>query len=83
MTEAASGAVPPQTHTLPIGDRVAQGRALRERLPRSGQATWQASAKRRDPVEILIEQGKSPVANLPLRYSDEGLALRACAAARP
>jgi uncharacterized protein (DUF2252 family) len=70
MTEAPSGALPPQTHTLSIEDRAAKGRALRERAPRSGHASWQASARRRDPVEILIEQGESRLPNLlPLRYT--------------
>jgi uncharacterized protein (DUF2252 family) len=69
MVEAASGALPPQTHTLPIDERIAQGRTLRERTARKQHATWTPPANRRDPIEILVEQGKSRLKDLlPLRY---------------
>jgi len=70
MTELASGALPPQTHTQSLDERAAQGRALRDRVRRRDHAEWKAHKKRRDPVEILIEQGESRLPNLlPLRYS--------------
>lgn len=63
-------AVPQQTHILPIADRIERGRALRERQPRESHAFWKPAANRRDPVDILIEQGGSRLPDLlPLRYS--------------
>ncbi|CAN5906416.1 DUF2252 domain-containing protein [soil metagenome] len=70
MAEASSGILPPQTHVLPVKERVERGRALRERTARRQHAGWQAPPGRRDPIEILIEQGKSRLPELlPLRYS--------------
>lgn len=68
--DEAIAAVPEQSHILPIADRIARGRALRERQPRANHAVWSPAANRRDPVEILIEQGASRLPGLlPLRYS--------------
>ena len=58
MVEPSPGALPPQTHTLPIDERIKLGRALRERLARKHHGAWKPAADRRDPIEILIEQGK-------------------------
>jgi len=70
MTELATGALPPQTHTQSLDERAAQGRALRDHVRRRDHAEWKAHKKRRDPIEILIEQGESRLPNLlPLRYS--------------
>src|SRR5882672_2157293 len=70
MTDPATGALPPQTHTQSIDERAAQGRALRDRARRRDHAELKAHSNRRDPVEILIEQGESRLPNLlPLRYS--------------
>src|SRR5262245_9048941 len=69
MVEALPGSLPPQTHTLPIKERVERGRALRERLARKPPGGWKAPADRRDPIEILIEQGEARLPDLlPLRY---------------
>ncbi|MBV8189009.1 MAG: DUF2252 domain-containing protein [Alphaproteobacteria bacterium] len=69
MVEAASGALPPQTHTLPFKERVEQGRTLRQRTARKHHAAWTPPDNRRDPVDILVEQGKSRLKDLlPLRY---------------
>jgi len=69
MVEALPGSLPPQTHTLSVKERVAHGRALRERLARKHHGGWKAPADRRDPIEILIEQGESRLPDLlPLRY---------------
>jgi uncharacterized protein (DUF2252 family) len=63
-------ALPSQTHTLPLEERRARGRALRHRCPRKNHAAWSAAANRRDPIEILIEQGESRLQDLlPLRYA--------------
>ncbi len=70
MPETTSGALPAQTHTRPLDERIALGRALREQCDRKSHATWTPAANRRDPVEILIEQGQSRLPDLlPLRYA--------------
>ena len=70
MVETSQGALPPQTHTLFFDERTARGRALRERCSRKRHATWEAPSHRRDPVEILIEQGEARLPDLlPLRDS--------------
>ena len=65
-----TGTLPEQTHTLPVADRVALGRDLRRRCERRSHAAWKPPANRRDPVELLIEQGKTRLQDLlPLRYA--------------
>jgi uncharacterized protein (DUF2252 family) len=66
----ATGALPVQTHILPVAERIALGRDLRDRCDRRSHAAWKAPAHRRDPVELLIEQGKTRLQELlPLRYA--------------
>jgi uncharacterized protein (DUF2252 family) len=50
-------------------DRMAAGRALREKCPRSSQAKWTPAANRPDPVDVLksMEKGRLPEL-LPIRY---------------
>lgn len=70
MVEELGDALPSQTHTLPIEERTARGKALRDRCPRKDHAAWSAPVDRRDPVDILIEQGRERLQNLlPLRYA--------------
>jgi uncharacterized protein (DUF2252 family) len=70
MAEIASGRLPAQTHTLSREDRIALGRALRERVARRRHADWTPGRDRRDPIEILIEQGHSRLPDLlPIRYA--------------
>lgn len=70
MVETSPGALPPQTHTFSFDERTARGRALRERCSRKTHAAWEAPSHRRDPIEILIEQGESRLPDLlPLRYA--------------
>jgi uncharacterized protein (DUF2252 family) len=65
----ADAAPLPQTHVKPVAERVAIGKALRERCPRNLQAEWQAPAKRADPIELLIENSRGRVEDLiPIRY---------------
>jgi len=60
--------LPPQTHALPVKQRVEQGRALREQCKRGAHADWAVAG--RDPIEILIEQDKMRLQELvPLRYA--------------
>src|SRR5262249_45065460 len=50
-------------------ERRQAGTALRREVPRSAHSGWVPPADRRDPVEILIEQGKSRIQELlPIRY---------------
>jgi uncharacterized protein (DUF2252 family) len=50
-------------------ERAARGTAARAELPRSAHAFWEPGAQRRDPVELLEEQGASRLPDLvPLRY---------------
>lgn len=63
-------ALPPQTHSLPIKDRMAIGQALREKCKRGAHTGWEAPAGRRDPIDILIEQGRPRLPELlPVRYA--------------
>src|SRR5262249_36826072 len=63
-------ALPSQVHTLPVEQRNERGRALRDRTPRKDHAAWSAPVDRRDPIEILIEQGRERLQSLlPLRYT--------------
>jgi uncharacterized protein (DUF2252 family) len=46
------------------------GAALRHRVPRSTHAVWDAPPDRRDPVQVLIDQGMSRIPSLlPVRYA--------------
>jgi hypothetical protein len=70
MVEAFPGTLPPQTHTLPIQERIERGRALRDRVTRRHHGVWKPPSGRRDPIEILIEQGESRLPDLlPVRYA--------------
>jgi uncharacterized protein (DUF2252 family) len=70
MADGLPGALPAQTHTLSVKERVALGRALRQRMARKHHAAWAPHRQRRDPIDILIEQGQSRLAGLlPLRYA--------------
>ncbi len=70
MAETLSGRLPVQTHTRSVQERMALGKALRDRLARKRHADWTAQRGRRDPIEILIEQGQSRLPDLlPLRYA--------------
>jgi uncharacterized protein (DUF2252 family) len=50
-------------------ERLASGRALREKLPRERHATWTPPEKRRDPIDVLEESNRDRLPELiPLRY---------------
>ncbi|MFL5251644.1 MAG: DUF2252 family protein, partial [Rhodopila sp.] len=54
---------------LPRAERRQAGRALRKLVPRSLHGQWAPSARRRDPVDLLIETGRHRIARLlPIRY---------------
>jgi uncharacterized protein (DUF2252 family) len=59
----------PQSHNSPVADRLARGKALRERCPRKSQADWKPPAKRADPIDLLIENCRGRIEDLiPIRY---------------
>ena len=56
--------------TPSISQRRSTGTGWRRQVPRSTQGAWVPPEDRRDPVEILIEQGKSRLPELlPVRYA--------------
>ena len=58
------------SQSLPLCQRRAVGNGWRRQMPRSTQGAWQPAADRRDPVDILIEQGESRIQDLlPVRYA--------------
>lgn len=60
--------IPPDA-VLPIAERRVLGRHLRKIVPRSQHAGWQAPPSRRDPVQVLVENGRHLLSHLvPLRY---------------
>jgi uncharacterized protein (DUF2252 family) len=59
-----------ETPYLSAGERRAQGKALRDAVPRQAQAGWKPKKGRRDPVELLIESNAGRVENLiPIRHA--------------
>ncbi len=65
----ARASIPPQTHILRLDERLARGKALRDKALRKTQAEWKPPADRADPVDLLVESSKGRVENLlPIRY---------------
>jgi len=68
MTENGRTATMAKQHLTPE-ERAALGKQARASVPRSLQGEWSAPPDRRDPVDILQEQGTSRVPELvPIRY---------------
>jgi uncharacterized protein (DUF2252 family) len=58
-----------QTHTARVEERMAAGKALRERATRNSQAEWSTPGNRPDPIDLLIENSQGRIENLiPIRY---------------
>jgi uncharacterized protein (DUF2252 family) len=56
--------------TQKVDERHAKGADWRRQVPFSAQAGWQPPVNRTDPVDVLIEQGKTRIAELlPVRYA--------------
>src|SRR3954451_6161141 len=54
---------------LSVAERAAVGRSAREAVPRGAHASWDPQPNRRDPVELLEQQGVTRVPELvPIRY---------------
>ncbi len=52
-----------------LSDRIAAGRALRKKTPRSSHAEWSPAPRRPDPVELLLETDRGRVKQLlPIRH---------------
>jgi uncharacterized protein (DUF2252 family) len=61
--------LPKQSHGLPHAERLAAGKALREREPRGVAACWEPDARRADPVDLLVASSAGRVPELvPIRY---------------
>src|ERR1700754_4668546 len=57
------------SRTQTAEERAARGKAARAEVPRSAHAAWEPAADRRDPVDLLEEQGASRLPDLvPVRY---------------
>ena len=58
-----------QTHTLRLEERLAAGKALRDRATRKSHAEWNPPENRPDPVDLLIENSQGRMEDLiPIRY---------------
>jgi hypothetical protein len=52
-----------------VEERVARGKAIRERVPRRSHARWNAAPDRRDPIDVLEDVAKTRIPELlPIRY---------------
>jgi len=52
-----------------VGQRMAEGKALREKVPRKSHAPWKAAADRTDPIDVLAQSDRGRLAKLlPIRY---------------
>ena len=68
-TAASGKTAPPPVPHLSVAERVARGKAARSEVPRASHGTFEASATRADPVELLERQAKTRVPDLvPIRY---------------
>ena len=66
---AARKTAPAPVPHLSVAERVARGKAARSEVPRASHATFEPSATRADPVELLERQAKTRVPELvPIRY---------------
>jgi uncharacterized protein (DUF2252 family) len=72
--EAAEGSAPSvrgdaEVLRTTIQDRLAAGKALRDKVPRSAHAKWTPAPNRGDPVELLQESDRGRIKELlPIRY---------------
>jgi uncharacterized protein (DUF2252 family) len=72
----ASDRTPASTHGkdgdsfLTVELRMAEGKALREKAPRSSQGNWVAPLKRADPIQVLMHLDRDKLPDLlPIRYA--------------
>jgi uncharacterized protein (DUF2252 family) len=59
----------PLPEFLSRDERLAAGKALRDKVPRTRHATWKPPARRRDPIDVLEESNRDRLPELvPIRY---------------
>src|SRR5271166_126808 len=69
MPRTASRPASSRSVHLTVAERVARGKAARAEVPRSSHATFEPSASRADPIELLERQAATRVPELvPIRY---------------
>ncbi len=69
MTSQAETTAPKKIDHLSVEERTARGKTARSELPRSALADWSPAPGRRDPIDVLEEQGRTRVPELvPIRY---------------
>jgi uncharacterized protein (DUF2252 family) len=69
MSTQGETTAPKKIDHLSVEERAARGKAARSDVPRSALADWSPSPGRRDPIDVLEEQGRTRVAELvPIRY---------------
>ena len=60
---------PPENQYRPAGERRAEGKALREAVPRQDHGGWKVPKNRRDPVEVVLESNEGRMPELiPIRH---------------
>lgn len=68
-SQADPGKIKLSIHHAPRNERYEMGKQLRKACPRSSHATWQAPAKRPDPIDLLLASEKGRIPDLlPLRH---------------
>jgi hypothetical protein len=67
---AADGPAEGHPAELDFADRLAEGRALRRKVPRSAHAAWAPPADRPDPIDLLEASNRFPVCFLKLGPRD-------------
>ena len=61
--------LPEQSHGRPHAERLAAGKALRERVTRDAASAWRPDARRADPIDLLVASSAGRVPELvPIRY---------------
>ncbi|HTR15474.1 MAG TPA: DUF2252 family protein, partial [Acetobacteraceae bacterium] len=69
MTQSRGQAAGEQTNATAPSDRRAQGKALRDVVPRTALGGWKAPKDRRDPIDLLAESNKGRFLDLvPIRF---------------
>jgi uncharacterized protein (DUF2252 family) len=67
--EAEHGLVPADGRYLSADERRAEGKALRDAVPRASHGGWKPPKDRRDPIELLLESNEGRVSQLiPIRF---------------
>lgn len=69
MRQGSADTAEGQAYVASPSDRRAQGKALRETVPRTMHAGWKAPKDRRDPIDLLVESNQGRILELiPIRF---------------